>query len=271
MNITRLEKLYGKGFLMDYMGSRAITFGMKLKDQPYDKIYYRTNEDLVDTYLDVDFYDKDVLSVLASSDQVFTARLLDAKKVDAFDKNVLTKYYFYLRLWTIKYTDRLFPNIYDRNFIKELLIFVHPETIEERRAYDFFKEHLHDKTDFSQMFFIDEVQPIGKRLYEKPQELEDCLSPDLDFYEIDLFEKKEHPKSYDIVIISNILDWARHDKDKLENAAFNLNKYTRHGGYILGSNLIERSKEEKEEEQGIMKEYFDLEEERRKSYVYRKK
>lgn len=271
MNISRLEKLYGKSFLMDYMASRAITFGMKLPQPQYDKIYYRANEDLIDTYLDVDFYDKDVLSVLASSDQVFTARLLDAKKVDAFDKNVLTKYYFYLRLWTIKYTDRLFPKVDTSEFIKELLIRVHPETIEERRAYDFFKEHIHDKTIFKEMFFIDDVQPIGRRLYEKPQELEDCLSPELDFYQMDLFEKQEHPKTYDIVIASNILDWARHDKDKLANAAFNLSRFTRKDGYILGSNLIERTQEEKNEEQDIMKEYFVLEEERKRAYVYRKK
>ena len=41
---------------------------------------------------------KEVLSVLASSDHVLTARYLEAKKVDAFDNNRFTLYYFYLRI-----------------------------------------------------------------------------------------------------------------------------------------------------------------------------
>ena len=256
---------------LDFCASRVISFDKTLPVDYYDKTYYKTNEDLLDTYLDVDFCDKDVLSVLGSSDQVLTARFLDARKVDAFDKNILTKYYFYLRLWTIKYMDRLYPNVYDNKFLKELLARVNPETKEEKEAYKYYLLHIKKNTNISKLFYDIEAQPSGKTLYTEASELRDCLSPELDFYQLDLFKKEEHPKKYDIVIISNILDWARHDREKLQNAAFNLNRFTNKEGYILGSNLIQRTKEEREEEQTIMSEFFTLEEEKSKSYVYKKR
>ena len=74
-------------FLKDYLVSRIISTGKEVKG--YGNIYYKANEDLIDLCLDVDFADKEVLSVLASGDQVFTSRLLDTKKTDAFDYNYL--------------------------------------------------------------------------------------------------------------------------------------------------------------------------------------
>ena len=256
---------------LDFCASRVISFDKTLPCDYYDKTYYQTNEDLLDTYLDVDFYDKDVLTVLGSSDQVLTARFLDARRVDAFDKNILTKYYFYLRLWTIKYMNKLYPNVYDNRFLKELLARVNPETKEEKEAYRFYLLHAKKNTTMSKLFYDIEAQPHGRTLYTEAGELTDCLDPNIDFYQLDLFKREEHPKKYDIIIISNILDWARHDREKLQNAAFNLNRYINKEGYILGSNLIQRSREEKEQEQSIMGEFFTLEEEKEKSYVYKKK
>ena len=100
--------------LKDYLASRVVADNKVLESDEYGKMYYRTNEDLVEAYLDTDFQGKEVLSVLASSDQVFTARVLEAKTVDAFDKNRLTLYYFYLRLWTLKYEKELYPHILER-------------------------------------------------------------------------------------------------------------------------------------------------------------
>ena len=73
-------------------------------------------------YLDI--RDKNVMTVLASSDQLFTFNSLGAKEVDAFDHNILTIYYYYLRKWSIKYNDQLYPefvmeNDYER--LKKLL------------------------------------------------------------------------------------------------------------------------------------------------------
>ena len=87
-------------YTKDYLVSRLISMGKTVDG--YCKLYYQANENLVD-FLDVDFASKDVFSVLASSDQVLTARYLDAHKVDAFDFNRLTLNYFYLRIWSLQY------------------------------------------------------------------------------------------------------------------------------------------------------------------------
>ena len=260
-----------KNTYKDYLASRVISFDKKLSEDIYDKVYYKTNEDLLDIYLDVDFYGKDVFSVMASADHVLTARYLDAKRVDAFDKNILTKYYFYLRIWSIKYDNRLYPNIYNSNSIRDLLIRVHPETQEEKKAYEFYLRHIKDDTIFEKLFYDIDAQPTGRTIYTKSEELEDCISSKIDFYNYDMFKETRHHKQYDIVLLSNILDWARHDQNKLENAALNLNRLVKKEGYILGSNLIERTKTEKEQEVGIMKQFFDLEDERSKAYLYKKK
>ena len=72
-------------YLKDYLVSRIISFGKEIPG--YGRVYYRTNEDLDTIYRDLDFHKKKVLSVLASGDQVFTARYLGAEQVDSFDKN----------------------------------------------------------------------------------------------------------------------------------------------------------------------------------------
>ena len=259
-----------KLLLKDYLVSRVISFNKTVDDDAYGKIYYKTNEDLLDAYLDVDFYNKDVLSVLGSSDQVFTARYLGAKNVDAFDKNRLSRYYYYLRIWTIKYANKLYPNIGD-DFLETLLMFVSPETQGEKEAYAFYKEHVKKATDMRKMFYDVYAQPDGETLFKKADDLKDCISPKLNFEQMDLFEEKHPKKAYDIVIISNILDWARFNKDKLEVAAFNLNKLTNNNGYIIGSNLIARTDEAEKVERNIMGEYFELDKKYDKSYVYRKK
>ena len=53
---------------LDYLASRGVIDGMDLSKHGYDKIYFETNENLSDMYKKVDFLDKDVLIVLASSD-----------------------------------------------------------------------------------------------------------------------------------------------------------------------------------------------------------
>ena len=61
----------------------------------YDYIYTRTNENLNLLLKDIEVKNKKVLTVLASSDQLFYFLLKNAKEVETFDINVLTKYFFY--------------------------------------------------------------------------------------------------------------------------------------------------------------------------------
>ena len=235
-------------------------------------MYAKTNEDLLDAYLDIDFKDKEVFSVLASSDQVFTARYLDAKKVDAFDINRLTLYYFYLRLWSIKYDDKLYPDMSDKSneWLSRLLNKVRPQSGLERRALDFYKLHSIYKTDIENLFYAVEGQEEGRTLYTKADELKDCTSSDLEFRTLNLFERNAFDDKYDIALISNILEWADNDPEKLENACENLDSLLKKDGIIICSDLIYRPPHDIDREQEIFSKSFDCEK-KGKSYIYRKK
>ena len=223
----------------DYLVSRLISMDKQVDG--YTKIYYQANENLID-YLDVDFSDKRVFSVLASSDQVLTARYLDAKNVDSFDFNRLTLYYYYLRIWSIKYANSLYPQVLNNNqWLINLLKLVKPNSKEEKEALFFFIKHIKYHTDISRLFFDIDAQPIGKTIYTKPEELIDYIDQPLNFHHIDLFKPFELPSTYDILLISNILEWARGDKTKLQIAHDNISRLLSTDGTIICSNLINRS------------------------------
>lgn len=223
----------------DYLVSRIISKGKEVDG--YSKIYYQANENLID-YLDVDFQDKDVLSVLASSDQVLTAKYLDAKKTDSFDYNRLTYYYYYLRIWSIKYMNKLYPLILNGNdWLKELLKLVKPTTEGEHQAFDFWKKHVVQHTNLFNLFYDIDAQPEGKTLYTHPEELKDYLDPNLTFFHLNLFEQFKLNTTYDILLISNILDWARGDQTRLQIAHDNIGRLLNKDGIVICSNLVNRS------------------------------
>lgn len=261
MIIMGMENIYD----IDFTASKSVARGNAYPN--HRKVYYRSNEDLVNSVLSVDFKDKEVLSVLASGDHVLTSRFLDAKRVDAFDINRLTLYYFYLRLWSIKYNNELYPNVYSNKWMNELLSQVKAETPQEKMAVLFYKKHLANKTPLDKLFYDIESEPKGNTLYTKAEDLKDVVSPVIDYGTVDLFSEVNIPRTYDIVLISNILDWGRNDKDKLINARNNLLKLLKDGGACIASKLVNYSQST---EKDILKESFDIEE-TKYGLVYRKR
>lgn len=63
----------------------------------FRKIYPFSNENLRELFFQLDFRDKNCLTVLGSSDQAMDMYLNGAKSITTFDKNSLAKYYFYLK------------------------------------------------------------------------------------------------------------------------------------------------------------------------------
>lgn len=259
-----------KEVLKDYLASRIITFGKTIDG--YSNLYYRTNEDLVDQYLDIDFEGKDVFSVLASGDQVFTSRLLEARKTDAFDSNPLAIYYFYLRLWSIEYKDELYPQILEGNnrWLAALLKKVKPRNTQEQNAMDFFRKHLQNHTRIIQMFYEIYCQPTGRTLYTKASEIKECISPELDYYHLDLFHPFELSKTYDIILASNILEWSNNSPQKLQVAYENLSRLVNAGGIIVCSRIIDRGHKRIAAERELFSASFDYEKSS-KGYVYIKR
>lgn len=257
-------------YLRDYLVSRVLSFGKEIPG--YGRVYYRTNEDLVNMYRDIDFEDKKVLSVLASSDQVYTARFLGAERVDSFDKNRLTLYYYYLRKWSIKYRDELYPKVLrGNNWLKRLLTVVKPESIEEEKALIFFKKHVSENTRLGNLFYEDYLdEEKGATLYSRASHIKDTIDMDMKFVDFDIFGESKVDDKYDIVILSNILEWARGDKSKFTVARENLSKLLNKDGLVVCSSLIDRSKSTILSEREIFDSNFDCYE-YNTGYVYRKK
>ena len=258
-------------YLKDYLVSRILSFGKEVPG--YGRVYYRTNEDLDIIYRDLDFHKKKVLSVLASSDQVFTARYLGAETVDSFDKNRLTIYYYYLRKWSIKYREQLFPQVLGKNnnWLKKLLSCVKAESVEEEKALEFFKKHVKEGTAFYNMFYEDHLDDTkGRTLYSSASLLKPTIDKEMKFVDFDIFGENKVDDTYDIVLISNILEWARGDKEKFTIARDNLNKLLNRDGLVVCSSLINRSESTILSERRIFDENFTCRE-YSEGYVYHKK
>lgn len=253
--------------LKDYLASRVIVDGKILDD--YTKIYFKTNENLND--FDIDFTGKDVFSVLGSSDQVFISRGLGAKKVDSFDKNPLVIYYYYLRCWTIEYTDMFYPYPLldnDYKWLYQLLKKVEVNSDDEKKAFIFWERHLKNKTNLYKLFFEDTRE--GKLPLSIMNE--DLIgNHTMNFQTINLFEKNDFNQSYDIVLLSNIIEWARGSKSKIICIRDNLNQLLRENGIVLCTGLINRYVEKINEERKIFDTNFDYIECGRSEYAYRKR
>ena len=197
------------------------------------KIYFSTNENLKELFFNIDFCNKDVFSVLSSSDQVFSSLYLGAKSVDSFDINNLTFYYHYLRKWNILYSDSLYPRdiLKDNYFLKRLLNEVVCLSEDEKKAYSFwqlFSEELNSKNLFyydSDNYAIPYADDLNlfKRILEKSV---------VNFNHLNMFSEILVDKKYDIVIMSNLIEYAK-SLDDISMVKENLNKLLKKNGRAI--------------------------------------
>lgn len=208
----------------------------KRKVAGYQQVYFETNEDLDDIFKNIDFNERDILSVLSSSDQLFKLGFYNIKSIDTFDKNILTYYYYFMRFWTIKYFGQLYPTrliLNDYIWIEELLLSVVPESIHEKKALFFWKSLLKKHVDFSKIFIRDNEKKLNFS-----RNVESCKIPDnFNFYHINLFNKNSFDKKYDIAVISNILEWSNGDSRFIKRLYENLYKLLNDNGIVLCSRM----------------------------------
>ena len=254
--------------LKDYLVSRIMAAGKTVEG--YSRIYYMANEDLIDTYLDVDFKDKEVLSILASGDHVLTSDYLNAKRTDSFASNRLELYYYYLRIWAIEHQDCLYPNLDYNTWLTSLLTHVKPRNEQEKNALSFFKQHSLLGTDLTQLFYDTDLHLEDRTLFSKASELKDCINPNLVYYQTSLFDKTNIDSTYDIVLLSKMLNWARGDKRKLKQVKENLEKIVRKDGTVICSNQRNTLPSDKEFEIELFSDSFEYEK-KKHGYVYIKK
>lgn len=202
----------------------------------YREIFFSSNENLPKIYDNLDFKGKNVLSVLGSGDQMFHAYNRGAKHIDVFDKNVLTIYYLYLRIWIMEYYGDYYPNRkMDSKYIKDLIEIVKPSTEKDYYYLEYWKKFV-DKYPFffSHLLFIfdkfgyrdnklQDIDLIKKRISER----------EFDFYNFDIQKDIDLKKKYDLIIVSNIVDYVAYIGNYRENLYNLLND----GGKILSTNV----------------------------------
>ena len=257
------------GLLYDSLTVKDV-FKLKRKNK-YGRIFLHTNELFNELFKNIDFNNKNVLSVLASSDQMFMAYNLGASNVDTFDMNRLTKYYYYFRIWTIKYFRELYPyflmeNDYEK--IEKLLSLVKTSSVEEKFALLFWKYLCKSKFLFSSIFITD----IDDVPFDDINQLDNSVNRKINFYNSDFFKNIHNNNKYDIVIFSNILEWAEDEKKLLVRARDNLDKVLNDGGIIICSELKYRMCDSLNEERKVFESKFNYKKIKdRVGYLYEKK
>lgn len=228
----------------DLQATDKIVNGCGGVENNYATIYVRTNENLKELFECFSVKDMDVLTVLASSDQYFTSYYLGAKSVDSFDINKLTEHYFYLRMWLLMYKEQLSPSNKEikknNEWIYNLLCMIKCQNEKEQESYNYWYSYVMNTLGFlgKNLFFLnkDKIKiPIDdiSRLNDiiKDKELNFRCGDICGFFDV--------KKKYNIVIMSNILEYNANDKVRLIKCRDNLDKLLVCGGKVICTNLMD--------------------------------
>ena len=218
----------------------------------YSKIYRYSNEDLCQVFSGFDFNNQDILSVIGSGDQAFYFYDKGAKSVDLFDKNKLAIYHFYLRKWAITYLNDFLPNIFSNNYIKDLLQYVTPCDDNELNAYNYWSLYINRfKSYESDFLYI--TDPIEKDHLSNLDidKVKLFLNKSINTYNFDLSKKINIEKKYDVIYISNILNYIYLFTKNYYRFQSNLNELLNEDGIIIATDFSKS-----EENYHLLRDYF---------------
>ena len=227
-------------------------------DGVHNRIYYSSNEDLKNLLARVYMKDKKVLTVLASSDQLFHIYEKKPLSVDTFDINCLTKYYYYLRKWAILYKDEYYFNVFSNENIYNLLCKVRVHDEEEEEAYNYWSRYIGAIPYFltNDLFYYSSNAERNKikDLKELKQAL---LEYKFNFKCMDI-SKDRNDSKYDIIIVSNILEYYDFC-DQFDDIRDNLHSMLNEDGKIITTNYMHTRPSVYELRSFIEKfQYFDI-------------
>ena len=226
------------------------------------KMYKATNENLTSIFGKYDFQGKDVLSVLSSSDQMFSSYYLGASNVDTFDHNVTPYLFFYLKKWCMEYTGKSVLSASNRELYE--CIDLHQDNEIENNVALFWKKILiATKMPLanSSLFFNNFSDVYGVPYNNDVERMNGIIKDKEPNYQtMDIFTERDFDKQYDIIVLSNILEYpyAYEDDDQLiyERTMNNLLRALKDDGIVVCSSLIF----EKALERKAFSEYFDFHE-----------
>lgn len=225
-------------------------------------IYSRTNENLASLFNKIDVLDKDVYTVLSSSDFLFSALAAGANKVDSFDINPITNRYYHLRKWLLQYglIDADGQSISDLSYI--IKRHIHSDFIDEQNSIAFWQDYLSkiDNIHFYSNILFEYIErpdvPYNAKIKEIVERLK-SLEPKFDV--IDICSKLDINlnRKYDIIFISNILDYNR-ESQRLQNACANMLNLLKNSGFVICSHMPQYKSLDVEQE--IFSDYFHYDE-----------
>jgi len=219
------------------------------------QIYGKTNENLNDIFKSYNFKDKEVLTVLASSDQYFSFLYANAKSVETFDKAYTTLYYYYLRYWLIKYKYEIYPSykfFFDKDY--NLLSFIkniktsNKNEEEAKMFWLTYLQNIYDNNYYNFLFNSLSIYPTNP--YDNDYtKIYNLISKDIIFYNIDLFNEITINKKYDILYLSNMIDYIDNDIEKLKIFRNNVENLLNKDGIAICSYLINEDISKKKEKE----------------------
>ena len=212
------------------------------KGDTFAYLYSRTNEDLKSLFEIIDVRDKNILSVLSSSDYLFSALFKEAGNIETFDINSITYRYYFLRKWLFQngYVDA--GKICTQDIFKIISSIRTDNQCEKDSAlfWKYFfnlsrckKDHLY----YYDNLFIDIA--AKKMIYE--DNLGDVSSIldgyNLQFKHMNVCNGFSSDKKYDVIFLSNIMDYNRNSKSRIEDIRDNLDDLLTDDGIIVMSHF----------------------------------
>ena len=202
------------------------------------KMYGQTNEDIDSLFKNFNFNNKNVLSVLASSDQLLSCYYYGAKNVDTFDRNIRALYYYYLRKWLFIYKNQLYPYFcgHCQEYI-DIIKKIKPKNIFENEAKSFWINIL--SKDFKEMTYF-EYSPYTQRMKYANDYLfiKYSFNRCFTFTSFDMFNSVYLKKKYDIIVLSNMLEYIRGNKEQLFAVKKNLENMLNPEGQVICSYIM---------------------------------
>lgn len=227
-------------------------------------IYSRTNENLIELFNRIHFTNKDIYTVLSSSDFLFETIWNGANKVDCFDINPITYRYFYLRKWLLEYglMDADGESLETLKWIAKK--HMTSLDIDEQESSKFWFNYL-SKIDnihfYSNVLFeyIESPEVPHKTKEERKLLSEKLKRLKLEFSKIDICKETIVPptRKYDGVYLSNILDYNR-DMLRLQTTCKNMLNILKANGFVACSHMSQYPLMEMEKD--VFLEYFNYDE-----------
>lgn len=228
--------------------------------QPFSWIYGNTNEDLEFVFENVDVSDKNVLTVLSSSDYLFMAHLFGAKTVDCFDINHLTHRLFFLRKWLIQagHTDMGFCSY--KEIDKVLRNVTTTDSKYEKDSLVFWKAILPKMKNnlYNNNLLITPLNPLTyfySQRMDKLVEITKSIEPNFQTVDVRSESGFDVDKEYDYVFLSNILDYNRFP-DRLEAIKKNIIPILCNNGKIVCTHIPFVTNENTPEVMSVEREVF---------------